>query len=614
MKLAKGALGVAALAMGGCVSLGSGVAEPTASEVLAKDALLTTAVGGLERTEATTELIDVDGPGFTRALRVTLRKGNLETNATQLTLLNTAPIARGEVLVATFFVRGRALPGGGPARIEFLFEQSTSPWTKSASQGVVAFADRDKWRKVMVPFQSAGAYGPGQAMASFRMAFGPQVVELGGVSVASWAGAGKSLDAIVDEAAKASPIGALTFTVNRNDLRQTIMGLGGNFCQPRYGSSEALDNVGRYVLDNLNVVHARIGLPLNHWNPQPGVFKDEGPARASLQALAEMTRRRIPTVVSVWEGPRWMLGGQPEQMGRSLPRDKYAACIDAIARYLLLARDKYRAPVDYVSFNEPDYGVNFKFTPKEMADFIRQAGRTFAVRGLRTKFVVADTANGTNFYDYARPLLADRTIAPYLGPLAFHSWDALSASDEAYANIAKLGSESKKAVWCLEAGHDAQLWQQPNNPWNTWENALRIARAYERTIRLTGASLMSYWTYQDNYTLVSPDGKTPYPAFHVMRQMQDVFTRGARVASVGGAADSEVQAIATVRGGRTAVLLVNPSGPGTVVLRGLPKSATVRIELSDRVRQRRPVTAKTSATGEARFALPARSVVTVVAG
>ena len=103
------------------------------------------------------------------------------------------------------------------------------------------------------------------------------------------------------------------------------------------------------------------------------------------------------------------------------------------------------------------------------------------------------------------PLLEDPSIAPYLGPIAFHCWDVLSASDASYTAIADLGKRFKKPVWCLEAGHDAQLWQM-KDPWATWDNALRTAMAYEKTIRLSGATVMDYWTLQDNYPVVDNSG------------------------------------------------------------------------------------------------------------
>jgi O-glycosyl hydrolase len=582
-------------------------------QVLSPDAHLTTPVTGLERTNGESKIVPVTGQTFSNALQVVVRQSPAETNATQLTLPIAEPVRAGDVLLASFWLRGRSADGKAPARIEFLFERSESPWTKSATYGAASARDGATWRRVMVPIRSAETYAARQAMVSLRFALQPQTVEVGGLSVRNY-GKTRTLDQLVEFAVAQNPVGPVRVKIDLKATRQTIEGFGGNFAQPRYGSTEPMDVVGRYALENLNVVHARIGLPLNSWNPEPGVFRDDAQARASLLALQEMGRRRLPTVVSVWEGPGWMLGGKPEQMGRTLPPEMYDECIEAVGRYLVTARDKYGVHADYFSFNEPDYGVNFKFTPKEMADFIRQAGPRFAALGLRTKFLVGDTANGTNFYAYALPQLQDKTIARYLGPLAFHNWDVLSASDTSYTRIAELGRRFKKPVWCLEAGHDAQLWQAPN-PWGTWENALRTAMAYERTIRLSGASLMDYWTYQDNYPLVDKEGPKPYPVFHVVKQMEAVFRPGTRVAMASSERE-EIQALATV--GRNprefAVLLVNSAGAGTVTLSGLPAGSKVKIVTSDKSAQLQAegTPFAVDAKGNLQVTMPVRSVVTVL--
>ncbi len=565
--------------------------------ILATDVHLNTPVAGLERTNSTASVVDVVGQSFSKALRIRVKDASNETNITQLTLPNVTTVEQGDTLLASVWLKG-------PGQAEFLFEKSTDPWTKSVTRGLSVGAE---WRRFLVPFRSAQLYKPGEAMASLRVAFGPQTLDIGKVDVVSF-GKTKTLDQLVEYAISQSPLGDVDVVFNFADTKQTMVGFGGNFCQPRYGSTEAMDAVGEYALKHLNVVHARIGLPLNNWNPAPGVYKDEAQAKASLEALQIMAKRKIPTVVSVWEGPQWMIGGNPEQSGRTLPRDKYAACIEAVAQYLVTARDKYSVKVDYFSFNEPDYGINFKFTPQEMADFIRQAGPVFKAKKLPTKFLVGDTANGSAFVSYATPLLEDASIARYLGPIAFHNWDALSASDQAYTGIGNLGKKYNKAVWCLEAGHDAQLWQA-KEPWGDWENALRLAMAYERTIRLTGSVLMDYWTYQDNYPLVDKNGLKPYPVFQVMKQMENVFAPGSKVVT-GKISKAGLQSIATI-GKRFGVLLINSEGAGQATLKGLIPNADVEIVEDDRSEGSRVLSAKVSAAGTLKVSVPMRSVVTV---
>ena len=579
--------------------------------LLPPDALLTTTTGGLEATNATQTIIPVSGQPFKKALRIVIGKGSAETNVTQMTINNAAPLEKGDVLMASFYLRGKA-EDGKAGRIGFLFEKNVDPWTKSVAQD---FPAPNTWKRILVPFESSETYAPGQVMTSLRFAFGPQTVEIADLQVVNL-GKSRKLDDLITLATTANKLGAVNVTVKMDDGRQTMLGFGGNFCQPRYGRPEPMDAVGQYCLDNLSVVHARIGVPLNNWTPERGVYKDDAQAHASFLAMKEMTKRHIPLVATVWEGPTWMLGGKPEEAGRVLPPEKYKDCIEAIAQYLVTARDKYGVTVAYFSFNEPDYGVNFKFTSETMAIFIRQAGPRFAALKLKTKFLTGDTANGASLITLTSPLLEDKTVAPYLGPIAFHCWDSLNASDVSYLAIAAFGKKYNKPVWCLEAGHDAQLWQRPN-PWESWDNGLRTALAYAKTITLTGASLMDYWTYQDNYPLVSGDGKKPYPAFLVIKQMEEALQPDTRI--VGATADNDDLKLVAARGpkaGYFSLLLVNPVGAGTATISGLPPGEAAALFLSDAEGQRKTVTMKAEVGKDGRLtvALPARSVVTVLGG
>ncbi len=579
--------------------------------VLPDNALLTTPVGGLGQTGATALVVPVAGEPFTQALRVTIRTASADTNATQLTMTVPGPVAKGDVLLASFYVRGTAAGGKAPAQMAFLFERSLPPWRSSTNQGVTADRRPGVWKRVAFPFTATEDYAPGVAMASLRFAFGPQTLEVGGLSVVNYH-ATTTLNALVAREAAENPLGPARVAVNLKAKRQTLLGLGGDFCQPRYGDTTPMDAVGTYVLRHLAVAQARVGLPLNVWAPARGVYQDTGAAHAALLQMQMLARRHIPLIASIWEGPGWLLPGTPESSGRTLAPGEYADCIGAIAQFLVTARDRYGVTVNDLSFNEANYGVNFLFPPAQMAAFIRQAGPRFRALGLKTRFLAGDTTGGMPLPDYVRPLLADPTLAPFLGPIAFHCWDALSAPDAQYARIAALGREFHKPVWCTEAGYDAALWQAPD-PWASWENGLQTAQAYAKTLRLTGAATMDYWTYENNYPLVSQDGLHPYPVFLVLQQMQAALPAGGRVVT----ADSDtLSALATVgpQAGRFSLLLVDVNGAGTVTVSGLPPGRPVRVLLSDASGQGLKMLSptRTTRTGTLTLAIPPRSVVTVL--
>jgi hypothetical protein len=211
-------------------------------------------------------------------------------------------------------------------------------------------------------------------------------------------------------------------------------------------------------------------------------------------------------------------------------------------------------------------------------------------------------------------MLADSRIIPYLGAFAFHCWDVLDASDDDYRAIAEIGKSAHKPIWCTEAGFDSALWQAPN-AWPSWGNGLNTARAYAKALRLSGASSMDYWTYEDNYPLVSSDGLNPFPVFSVIDQMQRALPSGVTIVATQSGSD-DIEALASIgpTRGRYSVLLVNSAGPGEVALSGLPPHSAVSVYVSDANARERKLDwpTRTSQAGALSLALPQRCVVTVI--
>jgi O-glycosyl hydrolase len=588
------------LAMATQISRGTVVVEPRTLSI--------TPVDGLANTHSSSQIISSGvGDHLPLALRVQIREESPEANATQLGLQSSAPVKAGDTILATFFVRGTRTKGA--AHIRFLFAQTTDPWTKSVIRD---FDVTPEWREIRVPFTAIIDYPAGHGMALFYLAFGPQTIELsgpnGGPEVDDL-GNSVGFEALVEQLQLPQPPVRISF--DKKHPQQTMVGFGGDFPQAQYGGTEALDAVGEYVMSHLHVAHARVGLPLKYWAPSPGQYQVEGPAQASMETLAEMSKRHIPTVLSIWEGPPWMFGGKPQQAGLELPKDQYDACIEAIGQYLVAAKSKFGVTVDNLSFNEPDSGVKFKFTSDSMRDFIRRAGPRFDALGLKTKFVVGDTGGGTSLVDFATPILEDPTITYYLGPITFHSWDALQATDAQYSAIRQLGARFKKPVLCLEVGQDPGLWRAQGNPFSTWDNALRTAMAYTKTLQFTGASVMDYWTYEDNFPLVDHANNTPYPVFGVIQQMQELFAPGRQVV-LATSSSADIQALGSIgKNGDLDVLLVNNGGVGQATLASFSPRAKVRV-ITRTAQGLASSAVVASNSGELKIRLPSRSVVTVL--
>jgi len=136
--------------------------------------------------------VPVEGQPFKEALRAEIKQGSANNWDVQVHALTSAPVERGDVLLATFYFRTEWAPEeSGEGQTEFVFEVAKDPWTKSVSYPVKASRE---WKKVYVPFAAEESYGAGEAHMIFRLGFAPEIIDIGGITVESF---GKKL-AIAD--------------------------------------------------------------------------------------------------------------------------------------------------------------------------------------------------------------------------------------------------------------------------------------------------------------------------------------------------------------------------------------------------------------------------------
>ena len=125
--------------------------------------------------------VDVTGQPFDKALRAEVVEPSGREWDVQISAKTSTPVAAGDVLLATFYVRATtSREESGEARTEFVFELAREPWTKSVQYPVRAGRE---WRKFNVPFVSTGSYEAGTAQLIFRLGYTPQSIEIGGLSV-----------------------------------------------------------------------------------------------------------------------------------------------------------------------------------------------------------------------------------------------------------------------------------------------------------------------------------------------------------------------------------------------------------------------------------------------
>lgn len=131
-----------------------------------------------------TKQVKVQGQPFSHALRSTVTQKPTRNPAFQVGVTNSLPVAKGDVLLASFYMRTlESTDDTGEGRVKFLFEKNGSPWNRSADIIVNA---GPKWQKISLPFASAENYKPGKVRAIFRFSFKPQVIELADLKIVNF--------------------------------------------------------------------------------------------------------------------------------------------------------------------------------------------------------------------------------------------------------------------------------------------------------------------------------------------------------------------------------------------------------------------------------------------
>jgi hypothetical protein len=251
-----------------------------------------------------------------------------------------------------------------------------------------------------------------------------------------------------------------------------------------------------------------------------------------------------------------------------------------LADFFLKAKNEYGVEVDQFSFNESDGGYQIIFSPEATIAFVKKAGQKFAGAGLKTKFLLADTAQTKGTVEFATRIMADPSIWPYLGPLSFHCWWSENIPDSEFERIAGFGKAWNKEVWCAELGFDAMAWKIKDMN-KSWDYALRFAKISHRMMKYAEVEVSLYWTWQNNYAIMSADTQEKYPSYFVTRHQVDFLNSGTQIVhSI--SSDPELLAVSGIR----------PDGKRVLQLINMKKE-TVAVEVSGFESQQIDVTSTT---------------------
>ena len=316
--------------------------------------------------------------------------------------------------------------------------------------------------------------------------------------------------------------------------KQKIQSIGGNYCQANY-TDHAWDAIGEATLKDLKPSHVRLALPLEFRRLNYSAYKGskivEQPTVISL--LESMKRMKTEFgvtnyTISVWRVADELVSNPENSSQRRIKPEKYDELIDQIEAFLVTAKNKYGVEADYFSFNESDGGYQVIFSPEETIAFFKKAGDRFRKAGLKTRFLWADTAQPMGTVEFATMIAADSTIWKDLGPLCFHSWWAEKMPDSEFERIANFAKAWNRPVWCDELGFDAMAWKIKGMN-ESWDYAFRFAKISHRIFKYAEVEVSMYWTWQDNYGIMSADTKTKYPSYYVTLHYTDFLNSGTQI-------------------------------------------------------------------------------------
>ncbi len=345
-------------------------------------------------------------------------------------------------------------------------------------------------------------------------------------------------------------------------LKQKIVSIGGNYCQANY-TSHAWDAIGEATLNDFKPSHVRLALPLEFRNLSYTEYKgDKITEQPAVITLLESMRRMKTEfgvsnfTVSVWRVADELVSNPEKSSQRRIKPEKYDELIDQIEAFLVAAKNGYGVEADYFSFNESDGGYQVIFSPEETIAFFKKAGERFKKAGLKTKFLWADTAQPKGTVEFATMIAADSTIWKYLGPLCFHSWWAEKMPDSEFERIASFAKAWNRPVWCNELGFDAMAWRIKGMN-ESWDYAFRFAKISHRIINYAWVEVSQYWTWQNNYGIMSGDTKTKYPSYFVTRHYTEFLNSGTQIIN-SISSDPEILAICGIKtDGRFVLQILN---------------------------------------------------------
>ncbi len=405
-----------------------------------------------------------------------------------------------------------------------------------------------------------------------------------------------------------------TVTIFPELKRQKIQSIGGNYCQANY-SDHAWDAIGEETLKQFRPSYVRVALPLKLKKTDFAVYRGENYIRQPLVIEVMESLKRMKEefgvknfTISVWDVPDEFISDPAKTAQRVIKPEAYEEVIGMLVDFLLKAKNEYGVEVDQFSFNESDGGYQIIFSPEATIAFIRIAGKRMEEAGLKTKFLWADTAQTKGTVEFATQIMADPSIWKYLGPLCFHSWWSEKIADQEFERVAGLAKAWNKEVWCSELGFDAMSWKIKDMN-KSWDYGLRFAKIAHRMMKYAQIEVSLYWTWQNNYAIMSADLQQKYPSYYVTRHQTDFLNSGTQIVHSSGS-DPEILSLSGIHpDGSKIIQLINlKKAPVTVEVNGFDARVIDQVSTTEANNWETSKNINKTKNGIATFNLKAESV------
>ncbi len=161
---------------------GATLGAAPATSLLPADTLQAFQIAGPSAADAKVEIVAVQNPNFNQAIRVRTVAQPQRPWDMQLAARNANPIAKGDILLASFWMRTLESPMQ-EGFVGFTFEGPGPEFKRSFGYETSAGT---AWKRFDFPFKSADNYAPGEAVMNLRVGFAPQTVEFAGISLRNY--------------------------------------------------------------------------------------------------------------------------------------------------------------------------------------------------------------------------------------------------------------------------------------------------------------------------------------------------------------------------------------------------------------------------------------------